>query len=673
MKTKMRFRLTAWWVGAAAATTLGVVACGSDFTGGDCKVSRTCAAAGGEATADNGGAPSGNAANVGGDDAVITAGHAAGGAGDTPPLQGGAGGATDTLPIAGGAGGAGGSVEPECRVAKDCSNGDPKDGEELCDNGSCAVGNPPPTVVSVMPTDKAVGIAPDGSVVLQFSEPLAPSTVTAANVQLLDGTSAVAGDLIYADNKITFKPQTPLALLTPYSVSVSVNVTDADGAGLLAPFKSTFAVRDGTWSVTTAVTDSIYELAPSLPVTDDAQALVAWIAISSGGHYCPPTARWFSGGGTGLGVAKKLTADDLQECGTARVAGTSDGRAVVSWREDAGSKAVIYKDGAWQPQLPLSDHYSVYQAAVARGPGDMAHYLEVEIAGGVDAYWWDATKAKWTHDPFHVSTETALSDPQIAVAKNGRAYAVWRARDAANHEKIVSAMYEPDLKTWLLAEDLKGSTAAGTGPGYERGAPSIAVDENGDAIALWLRGTGNGTTYQLMTSRYRYSGTGWEDPNVISGTLGGLPRTEPAALVFDGKTYVAAWTALVGNVNNTYAARFDRKSEAWNDYQLVSDGIVSSAARMPRLGADAHQNLLLTWPAVTNVANAFNLTYQRYNASAGAWATATAVTGGTMSDYDLATRSPFPLGVSSAGLAAATWGTRGADSLLTAIQLANFK
>jgi Bacterial Ig-like domain len=663
MKTSKQLRVTAWWVGAAAATTLGVVACGSDFNGSeDCKASRTCAAAGGE-TAVDGGAPSGNAPSAGGADVVVAAGNASGGAADTAPIQGGAGGVAVAE-----TGGAGGAVEPECRVAKDCSNADPTDGEELCDNGSCAAGNAPPTVVSVTPADKALGIAPDGSIVLQFSEPLDPNTAIAANVQLLDGATVVPVDVTYVDSKVTIKPKTPLALLTPYSVSASVKVTDVAGAGLLAPFKSTFVVRDGVWSVKTAVTDNIYQVGPSLPVTDDGQALVTWIAIASPGHYCPTTARWFSQGAS-VGLAKKLTGDDIQDCATVRAAGTGDGSAVISWREDAGTYAVTYRAGAWQSKLPLSANPSVYQAAVAQGPGDEAHYLEVQLSGGVDAYWWDVGKGKWTNDPFHVSTEAVLSEPQMAVAKNGRVYAVWRARNASNSEKVSSAMYDPDVKKWLAATDVKGSTAAITGAGYERGAPSIAVDENGDAMALWVRGSG--TTYQLAASRYRYAGTGWEDPIAISGTLAGIPRTEPAALVFDGKTYVAAWTALVGSVNNTYVARFDRKSEAWNEYKLVSDGIVNSAARMPRLGADAHQNLLVTWPAVTNVANVFNLTYQRFNASTGTWATAAAVSDGSMSDSGLAVSSAFPLAVSSNGPAAATWGTKSAGGF-SAIQLASF-
>lgn len=653
MKTNKSFRGIAWWAGAAAATTMGVVACGSDFSSDDCKANRTCPAAGGDGAAD-GGAQSGNAANAGGAGAAAAAGQPSGGAaGTTTP--GGAGGATTNAD----AGGAGGAPEPECRVAKDCSNGDPTDGEEICKNGSCAAGNPPPTVVSVSPKDKAVDVEPDGSIVITFSETLDPQTVTEANIQVLDGATAIpTGKPTYADGKVTLKPTAPLALLTPYSVSVSITVADAEGATLLAPFKSTFFVRDGAWTVTTAVTDTIYQLAPSLPMTDDGQSLVTWVAISSGSEfYCPTMARWF-GRGAGLGAAaKKLTGDDAQECADPRAAGIGDGHAVVSWRENAGSKAVMYKDGTWQPAATVSPQgNALYQSEIAHGPGDMAHYLKGALAGGIDAYWWDLAQAKWTSDPFHVSSETVLSQPQITVAKNGRAYAVWRAQDATNHVKVMSAMYEPDLKTWAVAQVLKGSTALGTGVGYERGAPSIAVDENGGAIALWVRGTGNGTSYQLMSSRYRDSSTGWEDANAISGGLSGFPLDDPPALVFDGKTYAAAWTALAGGVNNTYVARFDRQSEAWSEYRRVSDGVANSVSRMPRLGADGHQNLLVTWPVVTTTADVFKLTYQRYNATTGAWATAAQVPGGTMSDADLAVASPFPLGVSSSGAAAAMWG-----------------
>lgn len=653
-------------VSAVAAVTLsGAAACGSGFSADDCKTTRTCAT-----TPQVGGAGSSpDVASSAGASDGSQAGDAANVAGADLDGSGGLGGAAGVVASSGDVAGAA-AADAGCRVAKDCSNGDPADGEESCAEGICVAGNAPPTVVAVTPNDKAVNTEPDGTIVLQFSEPLDPKTAIAANIQVLDGAAAVAGDLTYADDKVTFKPKAPLSLLTPYSVAVSTKVTDADGAALLKPFQSAFTVRDGVWSVKSAVTDTIYQVAPTLPMTDDAQALVTWIAITNGSKYCPTSARWFSRG-TGVGTVKKLTGDDVPDCATVRAAGTSDGQAVVSWREDAGAKAVIYKAGTWQQQLPLSGNASVYQAAIARGPGDMAHYLEVELSGGVDAYWWDTVKAKWTQDPLHISTETVLSEPQMAVAKNGRVYAVWRARDALNREKIASAMFEPDLKKWLVAQDLKGSVAASAGAGYERGAPSIAVDENGDAMALWVRGNGNGTTYQLMASRFRYTGAGWEDPNAISGTLSGLPRTEPAALTFDGKTYVAAWTALVGNVNNTYVARFDRTSEGWSDYQLVSDGVVKSVARMPRLGADTHQNLVVTWPAVSNTANVFNLTYQRYNASTGKWATALPVTGGSMSDSGLATSSPFPLGVSGSGPAAAMWGTRSASGL-SAVQLASF-
>src|SRR4051812_37303354 len=107
MKTNKRFRGIGWWMGAATATTMGIVACGSDFSGDDCKTSRTCPAVGGD-NAGDGGAPSGHPTNAGGADAA-TAGQAAGGAEVTPDGAGGAGGA----PTIADEGGAGGAPEPE--------------------------------------------------------------------------------------------------------------------------------------------------------------------------------------------------------------------------------------------------------------------------------------------------------------------------------------------------------------------------------------------------------------------------------------------------------------------------------------------------------------------------------------------------------------------------------
>src|SRR3954469_19911602 len=64
MKANKAFRGIAWWAGAAASTTIGLAACGSDFSSDDCKASRTCALGG--ATAEGGESAKGGRGGHGG-------------------------------------------------------------------------------------------------------------------------------------------------------------------------------------------------------------------------------------------------------------------------------------------------------------------------------------------------------------------------------------------------------------------------------------------------------------------------------------------------------------------------------------------------------------------------------------------------------------------------------
>ena len=117
-----------------------------------------------------------------------------------------------------------------------------------------------------------------------FGAPLDEATVTSANIQLLDGDQPIAGELSYADKKVTFTPQVPLALLARYQVSVSVGVTDVGGAPLFEASNSSFSVRDGIWTVASAVSRTVGALPLDLPFTEAGNVLLTWSAAG-----CSPT------------------------------------------------------------------------------------------------------------------------------------------------------------------------------------------------------------------------------------------------------------------------------------------------------------------------------------------------------------------------------------------------
>ena len=111
-----------------------------------------------------------------------------------------------------------------------------------------------PTVTAVSPADATPGVNPSTSVVVTFSERIAPASVTTGTVRLLDGALAeVPATVTLSPNRLsaTLIPDAPLGLATTYTVDVTTAVTDLVGNDLSAPFTSTFT----TWDVPAAPTD----------------------------------------------------------------------------------------------------------------------------------------------------------------------------------------------------------------------------------------------------------------------------------------------------------------------------------------------------------------------------------------------------------------------------------
>lgn len=101
----------------------------------------------------------------------------------------------------------------------------------------------PPAVSSITPLSGATGVNTQNNIEINFNEPLDPTTVTSANVQLLDGNQIVVASTVSyqpATNKIVINPDFPLAANTSYTVLVSQLVLDANGVALAQQYTSQF-------------------------------------------------------------------------------------------------------------------------------------------------------------------------------------------------------------------------------------------------------------------------------------------------------------------------------------------------------------------------------------------------------------------------------------------------
>jgi hypothetical protein len=604
MKTKQRLGWGSGVSGVLALALGGLAACGSDFAS-DCRETRTCPVTGD---------------NLGGDDA---GGASDGSAGSQSQAGGGGADAAGGDAMGGAAGNddaAGAGGQSDCRLADNCAN-------------------EPPTVIAVTPADEASGIAPDAKIVITLSEPLDESTVNSTNVRILDGGVPVPGQLSYADSVVTFTPDKPLALLATYEVELTTAVTDLQGAGLAEAFGSSFAVRDGAWSLTTVVPGVIGASPQELQLNDDGAALVSWLAKTE--DSCAATARWYDRG-KALGSARPFTIKYDHFCADVHSAVSPNGLALISWYEESDNQAAIvgtaeFRDGQWGSATQRSARFdNANAAALALDDGTM-HY----VGAGSDVQVWQTDAVgTWSKQGKALSAFIAKANVQTAFAKNGDAVAAWLDADASSRDRIVVARYSKQTALWSAGEVLPGSLSGASEA--NRGVPALAFDAESRPLVVWQRGA------ELVASHFDSANAKWANYVKIAGTLQNV-FLEPPALVFDGTSFVAAYLSKDGVID---VVRYDGNAGSWGSPQPLQSATTKAAPRMPRMTTDAHGNLLLIW-ATSVETGVYSLVYQRFDAAASAWLGPKPIEGVTITngyfDYYF---GRFVMGGSSNGLAA---------------------
>ena len=114
-------------------------------------------------------------------------------------------------------------------------------------------GNPgttPPTVTSVEPPNGSAGVCPNAIITASFSKAMNPATINSTTFTLTTGTPPVAvGGVVTYDapsKTATFTPSSTLALLAPYTATITTGATDTFGNSLASDFVWTFTTGSTT-------------------------------------------------------------------------------------------------------------------------------------------------------------------------------------------------------------------------------------------------------------------------------------------------------------------------------------------------------------------------------------------------------------------------------------------
>ncbi|MDD2656223.1 MAG: hypothetical protein PHQ18_01485, partial [Patescibacteria group bacterium] len=147
---------------------------------------------------------------------------------------------------------------------------------------------------------------------------------------------------------------------------------------------------------------------------------------------------------------------------------------------------------------------------------------------------------------------------------------------------------------------------------------SIAVDSNGNAIAVWHQS--DGVKISIFASRYDVITGNWDSPYLIEGS--NLGHAYVPKIKFDSNgNAIAVWYQDDGTRTNIWANRYD-VNDGWSTSTArLIEGDNTSYAMNPQVAMDASGNAIAVW--YQDDGTRTNIWANRYDVNDG-WSTSTA-------------------------------------------------
>jgi hypothetical protein len=252
--------------------------------------------------------------------------------------------------------------------------------------------------------------------------------------------------------------------------------------------------------------------------------------------------------GTGWGTSTLIETDNVGEANKPQVAMDDSGNAIAVWYQSDGFRLHIW-----------TNRYVV-------GTG-----------------WGMATL---------IETVGSALDPQVAIDGSGNAIAVWRQYDGAD--------YNIWAKRYVVGTGWGTATLIETDYGYAKD-PQVAVDDSGNAIAVWDHEDGPLHT-NIWANRY-VVGTGWGTATLIETDDGDVGYPQVA---MDGSgNAIAVWEQdndSFGSRTSIYANRYVIGT-GWGTATLIETDY--GDASYPQVAMDGSGNAIAVWKQVDGVGRSY--------------------------------------------------------------------
>jgi hypothetical protein len=293
---------------------------------------------------------------------------------------------------------------------------------------------------------------------------------------------------------------------------------------------------------------------PQIAMDDDGHAIAVWELNESTRNIW---GNYFDG--SDWGTATLIETDDTGNARSPQISMNGAGYAIVVWSQNDGFRYNIwanYFDGTnWSiPEIIDSNNIgSAYSPQIAMNhAGDAAAVWEQydgfrynAWANNFNLYEGEDEVAEWNvGTAIETSSTGDAESPQVAVDSHGNAIAVWAQYDGFRYN--VWANYF-DGTTWGTAELIE---TLDDGSAY---SPQIAVDGNGNFIAVWAQY--DGFRYNINVNSFNDIAW-WGEAGLIEDIDTGNAQSPQIAMDDNGNATVV-WAQYDGSRFSIYANRYE--------------------------------------------------------------------------------------------------------------------
>ena len=223
-----------------------------------------------------------------------------------------------------------------------------------------------------------------------------------------------------------------------------------------------------------------------------------------------------------------------------------------------------------------------------------------------------------------------VESPQIAMNAAGNAFAVWRDSkiwSSGSKGVILALKYDVLTGFWQDEAVLLSSSV------YDSFEAQVAINNNGDAIAVWKRDNVDGSS-TIQANRYDASTGSWQSPSAVTnlsflGENVGLPQ-----IAMNDEGAIAVWQGAFDNsYTNTIiqANRYDGSS--WQNPSAVTNlSDINEISEKPQIAMSDESDAIVVWRS--SDADSYAIQACKYDHKSCDWLSVDTIFSGTFPSID---------------------------------------